>query len=230
MENKKNNGLVVAFIIVLVVAVLGIGGTLYFYNKEKLKCNDTSNVNKNMDIEKKDINRYDYFKYVLDNLSLDNFIFKEGDINIYLQFISTRNGFKLENVTNDDISETIHKFIFEYGINKNKESEIIDGQTYLHYILEKEQVDNLLKKYYNLDNYTLPDSIKEIAFNGKKYYQILVFAGESFSDYMFVTDVDTKNNEIYVDLHTILGVFDEKITKVKIKLNNNYNIQNITYE
>jgi len=33
MENKKNNGLVVAFIIVLVVAVLGIGGTLYFYNK-----------------------------------------------------------------------------------------------------------------------------------------------------------------------------------------------------
>ena len=44
MENKKNNGLVVAFIIVLVVAVLGIGGTLYFYNKS---LNEKNNVNNN---------------------------------------------------------------------------------------------------------------------------------------------------------------------------------------
>lgn len=48
MENKKNNGLVVAFIIVLVVAVLGIGGTLYFYNKSLNKGNEVKvNTNEN---------------------------------------------------------------------------------------------------------------------------------------------------------------------------------------
>ena len=44
MENKKNNGLLIAFIIVLIVAVLGIGGTLYFYNKS-LKDNNVENGN-----------------------------------------------------------------------------------------------------------------------------------------------------------------------------------------
>ena len=44
MENKKNNGLVVAFIIVLVVAVIGVGGTIYFYNKS-LKDNNVENGN-----------------------------------------------------------------------------------------------------------------------------------------------------------------------------------------
>jgi len=45
MENKKNNGLVVAFIAVLIVAVLGIGGTFYFYNKS---LNEKNNVNNNV--------------------------------------------------------------------------------------------------------------------------------------------------------------------------------------
>ena len=53
MENKKNNGLVVVFIIVLVVAVLGIGGTLYFYNKSLNKGNEVKvNTNENDNVVK----------------------------------------------------------------------------------------------------------------------------------------------------------------------------------
>ena len=48
MENKKNNGLVVAFIVILVVAVIGIGGTIYFYNKSLSKNNNENNNDNNI--------------------------------------------------------------------------------------------------------------------------------------------------------------------------------------
>ena len=43
MENKKNNGLIILFVIVLVIAILGIAGTFYFYNKTLSKDNNETN-------------------------------------------------------------------------------------------------------------------------------------------------------------------------------------------
>ena len=44
MENKKNNGLLIPFILVLVVAILGVVGTIYFYNKS-LNSNEVTENN-----------------------------------------------------------------------------------------------------------------------------------------------------------------------------------------
>ena len=45
MENKKNNGLIILFVIVLVIAILGIGGTVYFYNRSLKNSNTQQDVN-----------------------------------------------------------------------------------------------------------------------------------------------------------------------------------------
>ena len=246
MEAKhKNKKLSLAFVLISVVAVGGIFGTIYFY-KKPVECPPVTNcitrIPSNYDKTKDDNNlnslisskeneiKYNYFKLIVSKM-LDGFI----NLNTYLQFADLPDGFTLDNVKIKSLGEVLTKYFYEFGQQKpNDEMEIVDGLGYIHIIIEKEKVDYLMKKYFDLDTYQLTDDdyYQEIELDGIKYYQRPWPAfGLDASSYLSV--IDKKYNSdgtttVYVEKH-IIEYINETIQKIEITLNSNFNIQRVKY-
>ena len=146
MEKKKSNGLVVAFIVVLVVAVIGIGGTIYFYNKS-LK--DDSNV-----IEKRDNTkntRYvevaKKFSMIMDYNSKDTlFVLLEKEfldmLPIHSENSGIENSYEVKDLTDNEKEYFVWNYIHKYGYNGNTE----------HYLKK------ILGKNYKIEEFALDNN------------------------------------------------------------------------
>ena len=240
MENKKNNGLVVAFIIVLVVAVLGIGGTLYFYNKSLKESKGISNIdsNKNTNINEKNNNdtktnneTYEYYKFITSNHDRNTYIYHPSNLNTYLQFAYVKNDFSIDNISEDTIAGILYHFMYKCGKldwgenNANLEKGI-------HYIIEKEKADYLIKKYFGLDTFKLPSDIKQYKENNTIYYATMsaVFPMDAFEDLYMTGYKLNDDGTIIVNMnYYLLETTSDKILKMEIKLNDKLNIQSIKY-
>lgn len=169
--------------------------------------------------------KFQYFKYISNNgLSSEN-------INLYLKYAHLKNNFSLKNIKEDDILVILYYFILDYGTPKaNEEIHYKDGLGYGYDIIEKEKVDYLLKKYFNLNEFKFSsDEITEIELNGTKYYQKeMPGFGLGSSESMYVYN-DKHNDDgtttVHINKYIYESPVDTTVQKVEIVLNSNLSIQ-----
>lgn len=235
MENKSK-GLIV-LVVILSILVVGFGGYI-FYDNFILKTNNTTQETQNNNLQteeskensinyQEDTNdlKFQYFKYISNNgLSSEN-------INLYLKYAHLKNNFSLKNIKEDDILVILYYFILDYGTPKaNEEIHYKDGLGYGYDIIEKEKVDYLLKKYFNLNEFKFSsDKITEIELNGEKYYQKeMPRFGLGSSESMYVYN-DKHNDDgtttVYINNYIYESPVDTTVQKVEIVLNSNLSIQ-----
>ena len=175
MENKKNNGLIVAFIILLIVAVLSIGGTIYFYykslnvnNKEDSTQNCISESGLN---EENNNNGLDKLKQIVpfkeyDELGMLTYLEK-----YYLNYLPNKNqSFAVKDLSDEDISMVSWLYIYNYTEYNNRS-------------IAKYRVDNFLNEYFDLHNYSLKDLKNEDNYSfglkeNNNQYEISIPIGE----------------------------------------------------
>ena len=241
MESNKNNGLII-LIVILSLLVIGLGGYIV-YDKVINKPKTTNTLGKwgkdwgesgigsgnpEETDNQENINnlKFQYFKSISENTILNS-----EDINLYLKYAHLKNNFSIKNITEDDILDVLYYFILDYGVPKeNEEIHYIDGLGYGYDIIEKEKVDYLLKKYFNLNEFKFSsEEITEIELNGKKYYQKeMPRFGLGSSESMYVYN-DKHNNDgtttIYINKYIYESPVDSTVQKVEIVLNSNLSIQ-----
>ena len=237
MENNKSKGFII-LIVLLLILVVGFGGYI-FYDKFILKnsnqTQETQNNNSKTDESKegcidfqedaKNL-KFQYFKYI------SNAELTSENINLYLKYATyLKNNFSINNITEDDILAVLNIFILDYGAPKSNEETIYEnGLGYGYDIIEKEKVDYLLKKYFNLNEFKFSsERITEIELNGKKYYQkIMARFGLGIAESMYAYDIkynDDGTSTVYVNKYVYESPVDTTVQKAEIVLNSNLSIQ-----
>ena len=225
MENKNSNGLVVAFIIVLVVAVIGIGGTLYFYNR-------SLNVNNKEDSTQKNINESESNEEDLDKKASENenndssnglnelkkiapfsMGYDELGMLMYmeeeLKYLPNKDkSYNVKDLLDSDISMVVWKYIAN------------NTQSVENSSLDKSQVDNFIQKYFGLQNYKVKpmkiegNNIFGLEEKNQKYVISIVATEYSLISYRAKgISYDVNSKEIKVDFDELIG--DMSIKKSK---------------
>lgn len=201
-EKSKNKCLIVAFIIILFVAILGLSGTLYFYKNsfKKDNCNVNNNINNadNADDTKfmEIVNKFDFGNSIdtFSNNDLKNslYIFLEQYLLNTLPIHRDEKGhfasYDLNDLGNDEKNIFVWDYVFEYGYNNNTE-----------YFLQK-----FLGKDYKIEEFIVYDNFI-LKKENNKFVATTKIPTEVDSGYIYrITDCNIENDKLIISFDSFV--------------------------
>lgn len=221
MEEKKNNkGLIIGFVIVSVIAIIGIGTTFYFYNKyskiEKKNSEISNNkINNNLEID--EINN------IMDKLSTGTLVDTKESLYVFLEktYLMTLpvhrdNNGKIVSYSLTDLTENEKKyFVWNFF------------SSHYDYGYYGSQPERLLKTYlgdnYEIEEFTVYDNLV-LKKDNNKFIATVIYPTETDPDYIYrVNDCKMENNKLIISFNAFLygyGIHKEYSGNAIFELNN----------